>query len=153
MGLETAGERLKYYSVRAYDKDQDLAEALGMSNKNLSNYITGTNKFGMKMYKRLKNIGAPADWIVDGTGEYKERTLDEIGPGKVHFTDEDKEKENLIAHIKELESANKEKTALIEELLSDKEVYENAVKLLSAGGDTLGTIAKIVSVIRSRKLK
>jgi transcriptional regulator with XRE-family HTH domain len=143
--LSTQGERLKYYGIKTYGELQKFADALKISKQSLSNYITGRANIGRKLIDKLREINAPVDYIL------YEKTLDEIGAEPVKMTD--LEKESLIALIEKLKSEKANHLLLIQQLLSDREMYEDAIKLLGAEGNAIGSIADFVAKLRQRIIK
>jgi transcriptional regulator with XRE-family HTH domain len=146
--LNTLGDRLREYGEKNYESLKDFAKALGMAPSNLQKYLNNEHTPKSRFKKKLRAIGADVDYIIDGKSK---RTLDEVGAEPVKMTD--LEKESLIALIEKLKSEKANHLLLIQQLLSDKEVYEDAVKLLSAEGDAIGSVAQVIAKLKQRIIR
>lgn len=67
--VEGIGPRIKAFAKAAFGTQTALAEDLGMSTGQLSDYVSGRKSPGAEFLARLRERGASVDWILSGKGE------------------------------------------------------------------------------------
>jgi transcriptional regulator with XRE-family HTH domain len=111
----TFGEKLKYFANTKFGGVSKLAEALGMSQPNLSRYINGPVEPGRAFFKKLKEVGCSIDWLLS-----EEDSAQDSSPPVIN---------NKQAEIDRLEEENR----LLRGKLSQITILTQAVEISKKG--------------------